>query len=41
MKQCIKCYYARIDYDENKGYICYCKKHKKEVGFYFQCQEYK
>ena len=40
MNYCLNCFYARIKYDGN-GYICYCEKHKKEVGFYKKCGEYK
>jgi hypothetical protein len=33
--------YARIKYD-GTGYICWCEKYNKEVGFYQKsCQEHK
>ena len=41
MQYCLNCMYARIEYDDKKGYICICTKHKKEVGFYKRCEEYK
>ena len=41
MKYCIKCYYAIIKYKDTYGYYCWCSKHKKEVGFYKRCEDYK
>ena len=37
---CVNCFNAVILYEGK--YICWCRKHKKEVGFYQKpCKEYK
>lgn len=41
MKYCLNYMYARIKYRDENGYYCWCEKHKKEVGFYKRCEDYK
>lgn len=40
MNYCINCMNSIIKFTGN-GYICYCAKKKKEVGFYDKCKGYK
>lgn len=40
LQYCCNCMESVIKYDGNK-YYCYCRKKKKEVGFYHKCEEHK